>query len=126
MDETPEQGADPNFDPKLAQELVGKRVLVGLTQLTNSGRVRHSYQLHGVVMQVDPDKGIMIALEGVRAGGTWTMPPATAAFSRASPGVYALKETGEEVVDPDFLAVWTVKEPPGRPEDSERSAGAKP
>lgn len=107
----PEDFVNPEYDPDFAARLIGKRVLVGLTRASHEGQVIYQYQLHGVVVSAHPRDGIEIALEGVRAGSTWVMPPATAAFRPGEPGVYRLRETGEEVQSPDFVATWTMTEP---------------
>ena len=40
----------------------------------------------------------------------FTLPADADGFLAARPGVYRLKDTGEEVVNPDFTTVWTVHE----------------
>ena len=44
-------------------------------------------------------------------GEEFSLPPDPDAFQPAAPGRYTLKTTGEVVVDPDFLAAWTVHPP---------------
>jgi hypothetical protein len=39
------------------------------------------------------------------------MPPDLTAMSAASPGIYTLRGTLEEVEDPDLVATWSVREP---------------
>ena len=45
-------------------------------------------------------------------GEVLTLPPNPDAFTDAKPGIYRLRSTGEEVVDPDLTTVWTIREPP--------------
>ncbi len=48
-------------------------------------------------------------IEVERPGSTtFALPPAPEAFSRAEPGVYTLRSTGEEVQGLDYTAQFTV------------------
>jgi len=98
------------WDPKLAVELVGKRVLVGITDLAPDGAVVGQRQLHGPAIRADRRGGIAVRLAGARAGEEMVLPPDTRAFRPAAPGEYRLRQTGEVVRDPDFLATWSVQE----------------
>ena len=44
-------------------------------------------------------------------GNDFTLPLDPSAFSVAKFGVHKLKSKGEEVVDPDYVAQWTVNQP---------------
>ena len=57
---------------------------------------------------VDPDLGIRVVLSD---GEVLTLPPDVGSFRDAKPGVYRLRSTGEDVVDPDLTTVWTIREP---------------
>lgn len=92
----------------LAARLVGARVLVGITHLDPAGGVERQEQMFGTVSLADPARGVAVALEGSRAGETHWMPPQTSVLSVAQPGAYRLRSTGEEVVDPDYIANCTV------------------
>ncbi len=98
------------WDPKLAVELVGKRVLVGITDLAPDGAVVGQRQFHGHAIRADRRGGIAVRLAGARAGEELMLPPDTRAFRPAAPGEYRLRQTGEVVRDPDFLATWSVRE----------------
>lgn len=52
-----------------------------------------------------------LRLEGERAGEIVTLPPLLEVFEEAEAGIYRLQATGEEVVDPDYTASWTVTQP---------------
>jgi len=39
------------------------------------------------------------------------LPPDLRAFRKAEPGEYRLKSSDEVVVDPDYLASWTITRP---------------
>lgn len=97
---------DPLWDPKLAVELVGKRVLVGITDLAPDGSVLGRREFCGRAIRADWRAGIALRLEGARAGEEVVLPPDTRAFHPAAPGEYRLRQTGEVVKDPDFLTTW--------------------
>jgi hypothetical protein len=41
-------------------------------------------------------------------GSFYWLPPDGRAFEEAPPGEYRLRSTGEVVIDPDYLATWTI------------------
>jgi hypothetical protein len=88
--------------------LVGKYVLVGITRIEANGALIEKVECHGRITTVDPDEGIKVALSD---GELLTLPPNPDAFRDAKPGIYRLRSTGEEVVDPDLTTVWTIREP---------------
>lgn len=90
------------------RELIGKSVLVGITRVDHKGKVISHQQFHGRVESRDDDL-VHIRLAG--NGEDLTLPPDPSAFTRARPGRYQLRSSGEVVVDPDFTSSWTVREP---------------
>jgi hypothetical protein len=107
LDEMDDDG--PLWDPKLAVELIGKRVLVGITDLAADGAVVGRRHFHGHAIRADRRLGIALRLTGARAGEEVVLPPDTRAFRRAAPGEYRLRRTGEVVEDPDYLATWSIR-----------------
>jgi hypothetical protein len=103
-------GQPTNFDQQIADEYLGKYIVVGLTFLDHEGREKRRLQMHGVVEYVTPD-GIVVSLRGRHDGESWNMPPDLQAISKANPGIYTLHSTGERVENPDLLANWTVLDP---------------
>jgi hypothetical protein len=92
-------------DPAL---LLGKYVVIGITRVAADGTTElEKVQHHGRIALVDPDDGIKVVLSD---GEVMTLPPDLDAFRPAAPGVYRLRATGEEVVDPDFTTTWTIRE----------------
>lgn len=89
--------------------LVGQYVLVGITRIDSDGELIEKVEQHGRITSVDGDAGIKVALSD---GDELTLPPNPDAFRDAKPGIYRLRSTGEEVVDPDLTTVWTIREPP--------------
>jgi len=99
----------PDWDELLAERLHGARVLVGLTYRKPDGD--DLLQFFGTVSEVHPREGIMLELEGSRAGETYRLPPDLRAFHPAPPGSYRLRQTGEMVIDPDFTSTWEITPP---------------
>ena len=101
----------PPFDQRIADEYLGKYILVGLTYVDHKGNETRCVQLHGVIEKAAPD-GITISLRGARNGESWNMPPDLRAIFVAEPGIYTLHDTGERIENPDLLARWTIHDPP--------------
>ena len=100
----------PLWDPRLAVELIGKRVLVGVTDLAPDGAAVGQRQFHGHAIRADRRLGVALRLSGARAGEEVVLPPDTRAFRRAAPGEYRLRGTDEVVKDPDYLTTWSVRQ----------------
>ena len=98
--------------------LVGKYVLVGITRIEANGDLIEKVECHGRITTVDGDTGIEIALSD---GELLTLPPNPDAFRDAKPGIYRLRSTGEEVVDPDLTTIWTIREPGEEGDADERT-----
>ena len=102
---------DLEFDTEFAQQLIGKHVLIGVTVQNRRGEFTRQEQFHGIVLSADEKAGIKVMLKGTREGEENWLPPATNVFEPAEPGVYKLRSTGEEVVDPAFTATWLLRQP---------------
>jgi hypothetical protein len=98
----------PDWDQAFADHLLGKTVLVGLTYVNDADEVIRQVQMHGVVGLTDAGSGVRLDLQGAKSGQTYWLPPQVDNFEPAASGVYRLRETGEEVVDPDFISTWTI------------------
>ncbi len=97
------------WDERRALGLVGKHALVGITYLDTDGKtVTAQVQLHGTIVSVDRNDGIELSLRGRDEGESFWLPAATGPFEEAPPGEYALRATGEILVNPDFISTWTV------------------
>ena len=97
------------FDDDFATALVGRTLLVGITQKDHTGKVIRRYQVFGVVSAAARDRGICVknADDGVE---TW-FPPDTRHIIPAEPGEYRNRTTGEVVTDPDYTASWVFTGP---------------
>jgi len=102
-------GPQAHYNESDAQALIGKRVLVGLTHRNQADEVVGYEQFHGEIIRVSESQGIIVQVHN-SSEERW-LPPDLSRLEAASPGNYRLKSTGEVVVDPDFLATWTVYPP---------------
>ena len=98
---------------EVARELPGKMVLIGITYLRPDRSVLEQIQMFGRIEVADSVVGIVVALEGKRGGTKYTLPPDTRGIREAAPGEYALRSTGEVVVDPDYVVTYTGSKPAG-------------
>ena len=94
----------PRWDQRLADQLDGAVVLVGMTYNEPDGQ--RVEQFFGTVVATDETDGVTMSLDGSRSGETFRLPPDLRAFYPAKPGSYRLRATGEVVVDPDFTTTW--------------------
>jgi hypothetical protein len=99
--------SDEHDDDRIEQ-WIGKHVLVGITYVGAGSQQIERRQLHGRIVRVDLQSGIVLALPN---GEEYTLPPDLDALRPAEPGEYELHETGEVVVDPDFTSVWRISRP---------------
>ena len=96
--------SDERDDDRIEQ-LIGKHVLVGITYVDLDQQPIERRQLHGRIVRIDLDNGIVLALAN---GEEYTLPPDLDALRSAEPGEYELSETGEVVVDPDYTSIWRI------------------
>jgi hypothetical protein len=92
-------------------EIVGKRVLVGMTYVDNNGDLIEQKQRHGVIVSAD-EEGVYVRPPDTEE--QFWLPPHLESFQDAEDGDYRLRETGEIVSDPDLLATFTIRPGPGR------------
>ena len=85
-------------------DLLGKKILVGITYYTHEHQLIEQMQYHGTVTRSD-EKAIVIRKEN---GDSCSLPPDLRSTKPAPAGEYRLRSTGEIVVDPDFLSTWNV------------------
>ena len=97
------------WDDNLARCLLGKVLLVGLTYISAHGEVAEEKQMFGTAMSADRRKGILLLLSGVRSGEQFNLPPDTRGIDAAAPGEYRLQATGEVVVNPDYIVVFSIR-----------------
>lgn len=94
------------FNEQRARFAIGKRVLVGVTVLSPDEQdVLERHAFVGTVTGVHLGRGIELRLDD--ATSYW-LPPDASVLHEAPPGEYALRATGQTVVDPDYTATWTI------------------
>lgn len=99
----------PVWDARLAEALPDAVLLVGITYLAADGSLIEQQQFFGRVQSAHHAEGIALVLEGRRGGERYTLPPDTRSLSRAEPGNYRLRSTGEVVVNPDFTVSFSLQ-----------------
>jgi hypothetical protein len=98
----------PVWNEALAETLVGKVLLVGMTYRSDDGSVLNQEQFYGTVVSAHSRQGIALALAGQRAGEEYKLPPDTRTIEVAASGEYRLRATGEVVCNPDFTVMFTL------------------
>lgn len=93
----------PEYD-----EYVGKHLVISLTYLEPAGEVGLKVQIHGVIKRIN---NAIIAVSRQDTGEEFTIPTDMEALQPAPEGEYRLRPSGEVVVNPDYLTVWTVGGP---------------
>ena len=91
------------------EELIGKTILVGITYLCNDDTELEKIQFFGTIVKAEEKKGI--AIKKASDNKEFMLPPDIESISVAHPGEYRLYSTGEIIVNPDLLSVWTVNKP---------------
>lgn len=97
----------PNFDHKLAQELVGITLLFGISYLCHSGELRQQAQHYGHIVAVD-ESVIKVELQSTKE--IFTLPPFLNELQEAAQGEYKLRSTGQTVTNPDLIGSFQVFE----------------
>jgi hypothetical protein len=96
----------PELNADRALSMVGKTVLIGITEKSPEFGVRQS-QVVGMIQTID-DNGIRLQLQD---GTDYVLPPDVRSFEDAWPGEYRLRSTGEVIVNPDFTTNWVSERP---------------
>jgi hypothetical protein len=89
------------------QHLIGKTIIIGITRLDSNDELIEQIQMHGVITSATP-KGILFRLS---TGEDYKLPPDYASIREAPPGEYRFRQTGEVVVNPNYMTTWTIHEP---------------
>jgi len=97
------------LDPKNVEKYLGKRLLVGITYKKHDGTLIEQKQLHGTIVRINDNEGIVLRLHG--SDEEFRLPPHFESLEPAVSREYRLRSTGELVIDPDFVATWTVTKP---------------
>jgi hypothetical protein len=84
-------------------------LLVGITYLDADGQVIGTQQFCGEVLEVADG---VVVVERPGEDEPAVLPADAAAYRPAEPGTYTLHESGEAVVNPDFIVTWRVASTP--------------
>lgn len=84
---------------------IGKHVLIGITFKDTEGRIADMFQTHGHIIEIHDNALIVERIDG---SGPFSLPPGVETLKPAPPGSYHVRDTGDVVVDPDFLIYLTV------------------
>jgi hypothetical protein len=82
---------------------------VGITYLRNDDTELEKIQFFGTIIKAEEKKGIII--RKANDNKEFILPPDIESISAAQPGEYRLHSTGDLIVNPDLLSVWTVNKP---------------
>jgi len=94
--------------PTHLDALIGKVLLVGITRVNSENEAIGHEQVYGEVLRVSEAEGMIIRC-AVTGEERW-LPPDPQFYEAAAPGHYRLRN-GHGVVDPDYLATFTVHVP---------------
>jgi len=99
---------------------IDKTILIGITHLDTEGNILRQEQYHGVIESVSETKGVSVKCVGLDEN--FFMPPNTSHYIEAAPGEYKEHNTGDTIVDPDYLCAWEVT----WPKDKSKNPNWKP
>jgi hypothetical protein len=91
---------------ELLTGLVGHRLLVGISYLDDDERVVSAQQFCGRVLDVTDG---VVVVERPGEPEPAVLPADASAYRPAAAGHYQLSNTGEIVIDPDFITTWRLK-----------------
>jgi hypothetical protein len=86
------------------KDLINKKILVGITFVDSNEVVFDQYQTSGVVNDIRDGLIIMMRADGSK----YQMPFDTQSMAKAKPGEYREKETGNIIVNPDYIMTWSI------------------
>ena len=89
-------------------DYLGKYLLAGLTYVDDDENVLNREELHGYIVRINPEEGLVVRMEN---GEEFQLPHNVSALQKAEPGEYYLQSTEEVIIDPDYVAVWMIRVP---------------
>jgi len=105
VSETRDYMDKPTLDESYASDYIGKTIFLDVTYLDHNERRIEQKQWHGVIETFSNTEGIRIRL--ANSDQTCCLPPDPRGLSKAKRGIYEIHSTGEEIGDPDYVAVWS-------------------
>ena len=95
----------PGLDESQAGYYIGKTIVLDVTYLDHDERRVEQKQWYGVIETFSNTDGIRIRVAD--SDQTFCLPPDPRGLSKAKRGIYEINATGEEIRDPDYIAVWS-------------------
>ena len=92
--------------PQLQMFLKGKVFLIGLTFLDADNNPVEDYETSGTVEELT-DEGMLVFKKA--DGNRFQLPYEPQTVHTADKGHYREKETGNIIVDPDFMTIWKIR-----------------
>jgi hypothetical protein len=94
-----------NSDSSIVDAMIGKYVLVGVNRCSQNGTVISTEQVHGKILRITDDEGLVISTAD---SNEFSLPPLLGCYQSAEEGTYTLESTGEQIVNPDYIATFNV------------------
>jgi hypothetical protein len=94
----------PMFTASAAQELLGRRVIVGITNIDADGSLVDKELYDCQIVGASEADGLVLQ---THTGDVLTLPPDLRGFFGAARGEYRFKSTGHVVAAPDLQTDWT-------------------
>jgi hypothetical protein len=95
------------YDEAFGQSIIGCTIVVGFNRARTDGTLIEKAQDHGTILESTEEDGIVIQKLD---GSTFTIPPDHSALRIAEPGIYTLRATKEQVINPVYTSEWTIWE----------------
>ena len=87
-----------------AKKYIGKCLIIGVTYKDSKENVLSQKQYYGEIVRIDNTSICVKTKENQEIN----FPPNIDAIIKAPKGGYKLRSTGEIVIDPDYMATWSV------------------
>lgn len=97
------------MDKALADSYIGKHLIIGVTYLDHDDRLLEQKQFHGIIVRINEREGIVVKLHN--SDEEYKLPPDINTLKDAPEGEYRMRATGEVVVNPDLITMWTLNKP---------------
>jgi hypothetical protein len=91
------------FSSEAAADLLGRRMIVGITHEDDGRQIVSMEQFHGTIVRASADEGIIVSTP---AGDERVLPPDLRSILGAKPGTYRLRSTGEVIADAELTSSW--------------------
>ena len=105
LDSTDGDTADSSRSFAFFKEMEGKKILIGISHVTENLEIGKLTQLHGTAQTVDENR-LKITLEGQHSEETFTLPADPYAFIEVEEDEITLSSTNETVQNPNFIAEY--------------------